>query len=489
MHNDGTPEERARQYANRTKIHLVVRTGKDRQRPIWDAFWRDSERRQVMRRIGPAWLVRRAALANPFTDSAPGRTTEHEPKVQESWRNVWEPRGTTGKGKEAMLNAGAFDVNGAGRRAIELVVIREVEIHAARAERAEQARRSTPEYRAEMEAARSKLMTTFAMVARQWYDETSVTAAWKPTVARDYASMLASPYDVPRVRARPTKATMMRALGNQAVFAIDTAQVRKLLTSIARDTSHRTANKYRTVLSMIFDFAVREGHAGSNPVTAIKPFKVAQATDLVVLSIEQVEAVARAAGPQMGEMIRLAANTGLRQGEVTALCWGDVRWEQRSIFVARSRSGGLEEVAPKSNAGRLVPMSDYVAEILERLAGDGRGTRKRDLIFASSRGNHVNASALRRAYIAARDKVRADDSDVPEATWHELRHTFGTSCAAAGLPLLSVQRWMGHADINTTMRYLHYVAQHDDADRVSKALAFAPAGVAVATKFNASTPA
>ena len=55
--------------------------------------------------------------------------------------------------------------------------------------------------------------------------------------------------------------------------------------------------------------------------------------------------------------------------------------------------------------------------------------------------------------------------------FHDLRHTFGTQCAAKGIDLRRIQAWMGHADIQTTMRYLHYVPQHDDAARLTAAFA------------------
>ncbi|MGZ6560243.1 MAG: tyrosine-type recombinase/integrase [Solirubrobacteraceae bacterium] len=45
---------------------------------------------------------------------------------------------------------------------------------------------------------------------------------------------------------------------------------------------------------------------------------------------------------------------------------------------------------------------------------------------------------------------------VREVRFHDLRHTFGTRCAAAGVPLRTLQAWMGHADIKTTMVYTHY---------------------------------
>jgi integrase len=55
--------------------------------------------------------------------------------------------------------------------------------------------------------------------------------------------------------------------------------------------------------------------------------------------------------------------------------------------------------------------------------------------------------------------------------FHDLRHTFGTQCAARGIDLRKIQAWMGHADIQTTMRYLHYVPAHDDAARLTAAFA------------------
>lgn len=59
--------------------------------------------------------------------------------------------------------------------------------------------------------------------------------------------------------------------------------------------------------------------------------------------------------------------------------------------------------------------------------------------------------------------------------FHDTRHTFGTMCASAGIDLRRIQSWMGHADIQTTMRYLHYVPAHDDAARLTAA--FTPEAV------------
>ncbi len=43
-----------------------------------------------------------------------------------------------------------------------------------------------------------------------------------------------------------------------------------------------------------------------------------------------------------------------------------------------------------------------------------------------------------------------------ELRFHDLRHTFGTRMAAAGVPMRTLQEWMGHRDFKTTMIYADY---------------------------------
>jgi integrase len=52
--------------------------------------------------------------------------------------------------------------------------------------------------------------------------------------------------------------------------------------------------------------------------------------------------------------------------------------------------------------------------------------------------------------------------------FHDLRHTFGTRMIAKA-DIRRVQEWMGHADIQTTMRYLHYSPRRQDAALVAEA--------------------
>ncbi len=57
-----------------------------------------------------------------------------------------------------------------------------------------------------------------------------------------------------------------------------------------------------------------------------------------------------------------------------------------------------------------------------------------------------------------------------ELRFHDLRHTFGTRMIAKA-DILRVKEWMGHSDVTTTMRYLHYQPRPEDAALVAEAFA------------------
>lgn len=108
-----------------------------------------------------------------------------------------------------------------------------------------------------------------------------------------------------------------------------------------------------------------------------------------------------------------------------------------------------------------MPMIDQVLEVLDDLSQRPIFTGSDDLVFPSSTGFYFDDSRLRRRY-----KQALLDADLEPMRFHDLRHTFGT-IAVQAFPLSDVKAFMGHADIQTTMIYVHHVPQHDAAERLT----------------------
>jgi integrase len=184
----------------------------------------------------------------------------------------------------------------------------------------------------------------------------------------------------------------------------------------------------------------------------------------------------------LAAIIRVAAFTGLRQGELLALRWRHVDCANRILHVRRNLAAGTDkEDTPKSHRVRSVPLSDQAVVALDGLSRREHFTSPDDLVFGSEVGDHLSDDVVRDAFYEALEDaglghLRTKDNPI---VYHDLRHSFGTTCAAKGIDLLKIKAWMGHANIETTMLYLHYVPQHDDAAGLTAAFATPPVNLSM----------
>jgi hypothetical protein len=200
----------------------------------------------------------------------------------------------------------------------------------------------------------------------------------------------------------------------------------------------------------------------SNPAALVDRQPLRRSGDFAVLSPADVEALARACEvKQDAALFRVAAFTGLRLGELRALHWNDVDFDKRLVHVRRNFTHGAEG-DPKSGRVRSVPLIDQAAKALDSLSRRERFTDSDDLVFVDELGKHVDDWRLRRRFHSALERA-----ELPKLRLHDLRHTFGT-LAVQAFPLSDVKAYMGHADIATTMIYVHHVPQIDAADKLSK---------------------
>jgi integrase len=157
-----------------------------------------------------------------------------------------------------------------------------------------------------------------------------------------------------------------------------------------------------------------------------------------------------------------AAMTGLRQGELLGLRWRDVDWPARKVRVVRPYVRGKFRTPKSRLSTRAVPMAERVGRELQQLFDSSAYQADDDLVFGHPHTGHP----LERSNLSKRFKRALKRAAVREIRFHDLRHTFGTRCAAAGVPLRTLQAWMGHADIKTTMVYTHYAPGANEADLV-----------------------
>ncbi len=289
---------------------------------------------------------------------------------------------------------------------------------------------------------------TFADAAAEYLRYCEHDRGCKPSTLRDYRSNL--------------DAHLLPAFGDQPLELISPEAIdtwRNSLTGL----SSRTSNKLLVVMGGVMRRAQHVWGLPSNPVASVEKHRARSSGDIDVFSPEEVMALVRAAGSDQDAAIFLtAAFTGLRRGELLALRWRDVDFSGAAVRVRASYAAG-HLTTPKSGKVRSVPMAPDVAETLARLGQREHWTGDDDLVFCGETGDYLNGSALRRRYAAALARA-----GLRSLRFHDLRHTFGTRMIAKA-DIRRVQEWMGHADIQTTMRYLHYAPRDEDARLVAEA--------------------
>jgi len=270
----------------------------------------------------------------------------------------------------------------------------------------------------------------------------------KPNTLRDYRSIM--------------RAHLLPAFGALAVEDISREDIEAFAGRLAG--SNRTRIKILTVLHGVLKRARRVHRLQYDPMALVeKPVQRRKDAGLAVFGPEEVMALVRAAASEQDAAIFLAAAyTGLRRGELVALRWRDVDFERAHIRVTASFSEG-SLTTPKSGRARAVPMAPEVAESLARLGQREMFTTEDDLVFPGLDGGHLDGSAVYRRYKAALKRV-----GLRELRFHDLRHTFGTRVIGRA-SILQVKEWMGHADVDTTMQYLHYAPRSEDAALIASA--------------------
>ena len=293
---------------------------------------------------------------------------------------------------------------------------------------------------------------SFADAAAEWLRYVEHDRRRRPSTVRDYRIV------VDRV--------LIPALGEAPLEAITSGHIDAFRVALVAEgrLSPRTINKYLALIHGILKRAQRVYGLAANAAAGVERQPARRSGDFDVLSAAEVEALVRAASSvQDAALFATAAYAGLRLGELRALRWRDVDFEKRLIHVRRSYVERAEGV-PKSGRVRSAPMIDQVATVLDQLSRREWFTGENDLVFCNDVGDHFDDSALRRRFYSARSAA-----GLKRIRFHDLRHTFGT-LAVQVFPLSDVKAFMGHADIATTMIYVHYVPQLDAADRLSRAL-------------------
>lgn len=237
-------------------------------------------------------------------------------------------------------------------------------------------------------------------------------------------------------------------------------------------TAGSTINRDLSLASALFRWAMRLGYADSNPVTGVEKFSESGRERRTFLTAHEVRALVECAEPALRPILVTAVLAGMRRGEILLLRWRCIDFDARQIVV--------EAETAKAGRTRRIPMARHLEGVLKDLHGsqgarlDGSGP-----VYVLPDGSPVTVSVLRKMFRRARDRCEEIAIEKREqVTFHTLRHTCASLLQKAGVSLFEIGRILGHASIQTTLRYAHLFADktRGAVDRLEDLLDPAPTG-------------
>ncbi len=256
--------------------------------------------------------------------------------------------------------------------------------------------------------------------------------------------------------------------GSRPMGKVTSSLVQEWVTKAsAGGLSPRSIRKYHTMLHSVFKRAARDRVVVTNPCEHTELPKVV-ARKSRTLTPDEFDALIRAIPPRHRLMIETAIETGMRWGELIALRVKHVDFLRRGVTVeetivevSRRHSPTGERYLlkpyPKDNEPRTFGVrQDWLDAVAEHIKV--QGLARDDLLFTTEVGTPISRNTFRtRAWLPA---VKASGVDF-QVRMHDLRHAHASWLLAGGSDLKSVMERMGHAQIQTTQKYLHAMPDHD----------------------------
>ncbi|MBA3361934.1 MAG: site-specific integrase [Acidimicrobiia bacterium] len=277
---------------------------------------------------------------------------------------------------------------------------------------------------------------------------------------------------------------LITSLGSVRVGALMVEDVEAWLDAKAETMAKSSVIKLRSYLAQAFDFGIRRRHAVWNPARIAElPVGATDRRSPRALTAPEAKALLNVARHhRLGALVTAGVTLGLRPAELTGLEWAAIDFAQKTITVYQSlqpKATRDSKSTPtlkgtKTGLTRTLQLPAPTVAALERhraaqveerlLVGDRWPLKWRDVVFVTSNGTPIDASAVRKLV----SRLAAEAGLQGVVTPYDLRHTATSLLSAAGESAEKLADLLGHKD--TRMVFKHY--RHPVTSTISTAVEY-----------------
>lgn len=210
-------------------------------------------------------------------------------------------------------------------------------------------------------------------------------------------------------------------------------------------SSKHVAN-IRIIFNGIFQDALRDEIIEKNPLALVKAPSQQTNKKINPFTKEEIFRILDNSNPKIKTFFAIGFFTGLRTGEITALKWNDIDFENRTISVKATRNKGIE-TTPKTKASvREVDILDVLFPYLQEHL---KYKTNSPYVFNTNRNEpYYSANKISQVYW---EKI-LKKLDIEHRVLYQMRHTFASLMISSGEDILWVSSMLGHKSANITLQ-------------------------------------
>jgi len=243
-------------------------------------------------------------------------------------------------------------------------------------------------------------------------------------------------------------------IGHMNILDISKSDIEYIMkTMISKGLKPATVDRVRQTISAIFNLAIFHEKCKENPAALLKNDNVSVmrrnrknisnnrerylTREEAILLLKEL----RYRSEKVYLITLIALTTGARAGEILGIKYKDIDYDSGFITLPNTKNG----------ESRKIKITSTVDELLQSMEQG----KPNELLFQTTTNKRLDK--IPKSYTIVANKLFNKDLDTDDAknrvVFHTLRHTFASWLAIDGVPIFTIQKLMGHKDINMTLRY------------------------------------
>lgn len=251
------------------------------------------------------------------------------------------------------------------------------------------------------------------------------------------------------------KKHILPALGFRPVIEITRGEVREFLDrKAAEGLSPRTVDYLRTILTTIFNTAREREIRTDNPAERFGRGKRVGKNKVAKILTEEEEnkllSLVYEKDPEYFAVLLTSLRTVVRRGEVVALRWEDLDWENALLRVRRSIDLKGRIGTPKNGKERVTAVSSQLAGVLAWHKRRIEASEYHSSPWMFPNPVRKDGGPVKGDHLLKKFREWLEEAGIERRRWHDIRHSGVTRALEKGAEIALVSKFAGHSNIGIT---------------------------------------